>query len=113
MDETLRQQLEDVFGTGAQPSPGGTGAVLVRPSKLSMDLAQQVIREMPLDGLYRDLGAVAAMLVADELESRGLRPADYATLPELPQAVARRLGGYLLRSGEFSTAFVQNLMARG
>ena len=113
MDDRLRQQLEDVFGTGAQVAPGGTGAVLVRPSKLSMDLAGQVVREMPLDGLYRDLGVVAARLVANELESRGLRPADYANLQELPQVVARRIGGYLLRSGEFSTSFVQNLTARG
>jgi hypothetical protein len=113
MDKRLRQQLEDVFGTGAQPAPGGTGAVLIRPSKLSMDLADQVVREMPLDDLYRGLGAVAARLVADELEKRGLRPADFANLPDLPAVVAKRVGGYLLRSSEFSEAFIQNLTARG
>jgi hypothetical protein len=113
MNKRLRQQLEDVFGTGAQTAPGGTGAILIRPSKLSMDLAAQVVREMPMDGLFQDLGAAVARVLADELEKRGLRPADYANLPDLPQVAAKRVVGYLLRSEEFVGAFTRNLTSRG
>lgn len=94
-------------------APGGTGAVLIRPSKLSFEVAQQTVRAMPLDGLYRDVGASAARVLADELESRSLRPADYANLPDLPKAVAKRIVGYLLRSEEFARSFSEHLAARG
>ncbi len=94
-------------------APGGRGAVLIRPSKLSLDVAQQAVRGMPLDGLYRDIGAVAARVLADEMESRSLRPADYADIPELPKVVAKRIVGYLLRSEEFARSFSDHLTARG
>lgn len=108
-----RRLREDVFGSGMQTAPGGTGAVLTRPSTISLEIAKQSVQAMPLDALYRDFGAVAARVVADELESRALRAADYANLPELPGIVAKRVVGYLVRSEEFSRAFIQALSARG
>ena len=94
-------------------APGGTGAVLIRPSTLSLEVAKQAVRAMPLDGLYRDVGSVAARVLADELESKSLRPADYANLPDLPKAAAKRIVGYLLRSEEFARSFSEHLAARG
>jgi hypothetical protein len=113
MKSDLQHQLEDVFGGGGQVAPGGTGAVLTRPSALSMEVAAQAVKSMPLDQIYRDLGAIAARVVADELESRALRPADYASLPDLPGVVAKRITGYVLRSDEFSRSFLQHLSSRG
>jgi len=113
MNRALRQQLDEIFGASMNVAPGGTGAVLTRPSKLSLDVADQVVRRMPLDGLYRDVGAVAARVLADELEQASLRPADYADLPDLPKVVAKRIVGYLLRSEEFARSFSEYLAARG
>ena len=113
MDGELKRQLEEVFGGGMNVAPGGTGAVLIRPSKLSFDVAAQAVRAMPIDGLYRNIGAAAAQVLADELERRSLRPADYANLPDLPKVAARRILGYLLRSEEFARAFSEQLAARG
>jgi len=113
MDSALKEQLTEVFGGDMNVAPGGTGAVLTRPSKLSLEVAQQAVRSMPIDGLYRDVGAVAARVLADELESRSLRPADYANLPDLPKVVAKRIVGYLLRSEEFARSFSEHLAARG
>lgn len=113
MDSELERQLTEIFGGGMNVAPGGTGAVLTRPSKLSLDVAAQAVRAMPLDGVFRDLGAVAARVLADELESKALRPADYSNLPDLPKVVAKRLVGYLLRSEEFARSFAEHLAARG
>jgi hypothetical protein len=113
MDGKLKHELNEIFGGAMNVAPGGTGAVLIRPSKLSLDVAQQAVRGMPLDGLYRDIGAVAARVLADEMESRSLRPADYADIPELPKVVAKRIVGYLLRSEEFARSFSDHLTARG
>lgn len=113
MDDKLRRQLTEIFGGAMMAAPGGTGAVLTRPSKLSLEVAQQAVKAMPLDGVYRGIGAVAAQGLADELESRKLRPADYAELPDLPKVVAKRLVGYLLRSEEFAKSFSEHLAARG
>jgi len=113
MDDKLRQQLNEIFGGAMNVAPGGTGAVLTRPSKLSMDIAQQAVKEMPLDGIYRGLGSVAAEVLANELEMKALRPADYANLPDLPKVVAKRLVSYLLRSEKFARSFSESLAARG
>lgn len=94
-------------------APGGTGAILTRPSKLSLDVAAEAVKTMPLDAVYRDLGAITAQVLADELEGHSLRAADYANLPDLPKVVAKRVVGYLLRSEEFARAFSEQLAARG
>jgi hypothetical protein len=113
MDDQLERQLTEIFGGNMNVAPGGTGAVLTTPSELDLEIAGQSVKAMPLDGLYRDFGAVAARVVADELESRQLRAADYAALEELPRLVSKRIVGYLLRSDEFSRSFRRHLAARG
>lgn len=113
MINELKRRLEEIFGGNMNVAPGGTGAVLTRPSKLSLEVTQQVVRAMPLDGVYRDIGAVAARFVADELERNSLRAADYANLPDLPEVVAKRIVGHLLRSEEFARSFSEHLSARG
>lgn len=113
MRSDIKKQLEDVFGGGGQMAPGGTAAVLVTPSGISMELAAQAVRKMSMDRVFRDIGAIAAREVANELESQGLRPADYANLEDLPRVVGKRITSYLLRSEEFSRALLQALQARG
>lgn len=113
MDRDLKDQLTEIFGGNMNVAPGGTGAVLTTPSTLSMELAQQVLKAMPLDALYREMGSAAAQHLADELEAKGLRAADYAQLEDLPKVVAKRLVGYLLRSTEFARGFTETLKARG
>jgi len=113
MNDELKRQLTEIFGGNMNVAPGGTGAVLVRPSKLSLDVAQQSVKTMPLDNLYQGIGVLAANALADELERRSLRAADYANLPDLPKVVAKRLVGYLLRSEEFARSFSEQLAARG
>jgi formate-dependent phosphoribosylglycinamide formyltransferase (GAR transformylase) len=105
--------LEDVFGIAITSEPHGTGAVLTRPSKLSFEMVDKAVRSMPMDALYRDIGAIAGQVVADQLETQRLRPADYADAPKLPDIVSRRIVGYLLRSEEFSKALRRSLRSRG
>ena len=107
-----RHQLEDVFG-GGQVAPGGTGAILTQPSALSASLAEEVVKQMPLDAVYRDLGAVAARVVADEMDIKMLRPADFANLSDLPGVVAARIVEHLGKSEEFAASFRRHLKARG
>lgn len=113
MDRKLEQDLREVFGGGMNVAPGGTGAILTRPSKLSLDVAAEAVKTMPLDGVYRDLGTVVARALADELEGRSLRAADYADLPDLPKVAAKRVVSYLMRSDEFAQALKQGLSVRG
>lgn len=113
MATNLKDQLMEVFGGGGQVAPGGTAAILVRPSTIDMELAAQVVKRTSMDRVCRDLGAVAAREVADELQRQGLKPADFATLEDLPQVVAKRIAVRLLRSEEFSRSFLQHLGMRG
>jgi len=109
----VRNMLENVFGGGGTVAPSGTGAILTRPSKLSVDVVNEVVKAMPLDGLYKDLGVVAANVLADSLESRSLRPADYAALSDLSDVVAKRVVKHLVESEVFSRAFSDQMAARG
>ena len=84
MPKDLKTQLENVFGGGGQVAPGGTSAVLTRPSGIDMELATQVLRQVQLDVVQRDLGAIMAREVANELERHGLKPSDFAELPDFP-----------------------------
>jgi hypothetical protein len=113
MDDDLKKQLDEVFGGNMNVVPGGTGAVLTRPSYLDMEAVTQAVRVMPLDELYRGFGAVAGKVVADQLEEMNLRPADYANLSDLSRMVAKRVVSYLLRSEEFARALKESLARRG
>ena len=113
MAKNLKSQLAEVFGGGGQVAPGGTGAVLTQPSGIDMELASQVLRQVSLDAVNRDLGVIAAREVADELERQGLRAADFANLPDFPAVVARRIVARLSRSESFAEAFRQHLGMRG
>lgn len=113
MSKDIKSQLEDVFGGGGQVAPGGTGAVLTRPSGIDLEIATQVLRQVALDSIDRDLGAVAAREVANELERHGLKPADFAHLPDFPPIVAQRIVSRLVKSEEFARAFRKYLGMRG
>lgn len=113
MAKDLKAQLKEVFGGGGQVAPGGTGAVLTRPSGIDMELAAQVLRKVSLDSISRDLGAIAAREVANELDRHGLKPSDFADLPDFPLVVAKRIVARLTKSEEFAKSFRQYLGMRG
>jgi hypothetical protein len=106
-------KLHEVFGDPTNVTPSGTGAVLVQPSQLSLDLVSQVVKKMPLDQINLELGRLAAGHLADELELQGLKASDYADLPELAQVIAKRITGRLHNSNEFSRGVREGLKARG
>lgn len=109
----FKTQLEDVFGGGGQVAPGGTAAVLTSPSKIDRELVAQVVKQVPLDAICKDIGAVAAREIANALQQYGLRPADFTDQPDLPAMVAKRIVGRLIRSEEFSRSFTKYLSMRG
>lgn len=113
MVKDLKDQLEDVFGGGGQVAPGGTGAVLTKPSGIDMELATQLLKQMSLDAVFRDLGAVAAREVADEMDRHALKPSDFANLPDFPMVVAKRIVARLVGSEEFSRSLQKYLGMRG
>ena len=106
-------KLNEVFGGPTNVTPSGTGAVLVQPSQLSLDLVSQVVRQMPLDQVNLQLGKIAAIHLANELELQGLKASDYADLPELPSIIAKRILGRLYSSSEFTRGVREGLKARG
>ena len=111
--EVLRSQLAEVFGDPTNAAPAGTGAVLTSPSQLSFALVSQVVREMPMDSLFFQIGKLAARQLADQLERQGLKASDYAGVPELAQITAKRITSRLHASEQFAVGLVEGLMQRG
>jgi hypothetical protein len=104
-------KLNEVFRPQA---PVGTAKVLTSPSRLSNEAAEQACRTLDLDVVLRDLGAIAAREIATELESMGLRAADYSALEAIPKLMAKRLADAVKSNPEtFSKALVERLALRG
>lgn len=113
MDPDTRRRLLEVFGAPTNVAPGGTGAVLTRPSKLDMELASKVISVIPIDRILRDLGVVAARELADEFERRGLKPSDYRNLEGVSQKIATMIAKSVTKSEVFDRALREHLGMRG
>lgn len=104
-------KLHEVFGP---PRPVGTARVLTSPSRLSKETAEKLCQELSLDVVMRDLGAVAARVIADSLEELGLRAADYADLESIPKTLAKRIADEVQKNPEsFNKALVDQLALRG
>ena len=67
------------------------GRVMIMPSRMTTDQAETLVSKMSLAPVMRDVASVAAREVTNVLLLHGLRPADYADLPELPTMVAKKL----------------------
>lgn len=110
--QDITRKLTEIFApVGA--GPAGTGTVLTSPSSIDADIAKMVAKELDLDQVLNDIGVVAARQLADELEKRTLRPADYADIDELAATLARRLARNLEGSEVFARALKKHLNLRG
>ena len=108
MDEKTRSILKDVFGEAT------TQQVLTTPTEMDGKRAEVLIEAMPIDLLLRDLGIVAARQVAEVISMAGLRPADFAGIPDIPQAlVAKLVEALVMGDDRFFGAFAAQLAARG
>lgn len=106
-------QLRKVFPPVVE---GSTNAaqLAVLPSQVTMQLAAQAIESLDLTVVLRDIGTIVAREIADTLETMSLRPADYVTLPDLPQMVAAMVAGELAAAPpEFANALIEQLKLRG
>lgn len=91
-----------------------TGKVLVMPSGVTRDLAAQAIADIDTSPIMRDIGVIVARQIATELQQMALRPADYASLPDLPQMVAARLGAELATAPDvFVASLLEQLRLKG
>jgi hypothetical protein len=84
--ETITE-LKKFFGE-AQTT---TAHVLTLPSNISRDQAYELVKDVPLEPVLRDLAVCMARAISSELLAMALRPADYADLPDLPLMVIERL----------------------
>ena len=91
-----------------------TSRVMITPSSATVAIAQRVVEDLPLGEVMRDLGVICARVLAGELESRALRPADYADLEELPNELCEMLAKTIAQVPEdFVVSLVEHLKMRG
>ena len=108
--DDLRKILQEPLGEAYV----STGRVLTLPSGVTTEVAAQTIASMDLTQILKDIGSVAAMQIAQDLEAMALRPADYALLPNLAEMVAQRIAKELAKvPTEFTSALVERMKLRG
>lgn len=91
-----------------------TAAVMIAPNKITKDVVAKIVKEFALDYVMRDFGTIAARELANQIETRGLRPADYADLADLAETMSERLMQELGKDPEaFNNAFISQLRIRG
>jgi hypothetical protein len=104
--ETI-EELKTILATKQEATMTTTGQVLITPSSINKMLARNIAKELPLVPVFKDLGAVVARVLGDELLARGMRPADYADLDEMPEMLAQMVAQELSRIPE---EFISSLM---
>jgi hypothetical protein len=108
------EYLRAVFPAPKEENLTATAQVMNLPSGVTRELASQAIDQIDLDLILRDLGALVAREIANELDAMALRPADYAHLPDLPQLMARKVAKALSAVPEvFAAALIEQLKLRG
>ena len=108
------KELRKLLGVDEQFISAGT--VFVAPSTVTRAVAANVVKSLPLDPVLSDLGVVMARVLGDALLAKGLRPADYAELPELADGLAAALVTRLQESPppeKFSASLVSQLRMKG
>ena len=109
---TLEQHLHEIFAPN-KSGLGGTAVILTSPSSIDARIAQAVADDVDMDQLAAAAGVVAARVLADALEQRALRPADYTDMPEVCKTMSDRLVKLLSDSEAFQKAFYNALRMRG
>jgi hypothetical protein len=105
----LKEELADLF-----EGPVGSGEVMIQPSSMDQQGAMDVAEGAKLGEVMAEMGRLAAQAVVRDMETDGLRPADFAFAPEIPKVLRERIA-HLLREGskEFDEAFLASLGAHG
>ena len=107
------EELKVIFGP-VEEGYTTTAQVLNLPATATKDLASQSIEQLDLDPIMRDIGAIAAREIANELQAMALRPADYVDLPDMPKIVASRIAGELVAAPPlFVQSLIEQLKLRG
>lgn len=110
----VREELAAILGTPTNEGYTTTSKVLTLPSGVTKELATQAIEQLDLTQVLKDIGAIVAREIANELEAMNLRPADYVALPDMPQMVASMVAGELASAPEeFVQALIEQLKLRG
>jgi len=105
----LREEM-----AGLLEGPIGSGTVMLNPSAMAQKSALSAAEGAKLGEVMAEMGRIAAQAVVNDMETDGLRPADFAFAPEIPKVVRERIA-HLLREGseEFDEAFLASLGAHG
>lgn len=112
MSGSAVRDLEAVFGVSEVKT--SAAKVMTSPSSISKELVTKIMKEFPLDVVFRDLGVACARELANFIEAHALRPADYAELPELGEMLSERLMQELGKDPQaFTTALLDHLRLRG
>jgi hypothetical protein len=107
-DITALDEFVQVFG-----EDHGTAQVLTTPSQNDGRLAMAALEDTPVHPIVRDLAIVCAREVGNVLEQSGLRPADYAEVPDLPQVVLKLVKNAMGKGDLFEMKFREYLRMRG
>ena len=99
---------------GLNEGPVSTGVVLTTPGSITRAQAVTLAKDCRIDPLLRDLGALAAAEMANEMSAANLRPADFADHEEIGMILRDRLIKQLLdKPDSFYRALGEHLRARG
>lgn len=110
----VREELARAFGLVLKEGPVSTGVVLTTPSTVQKELAIHAAKECAFRNVQRDLGAVVAREIANEMQAANLRPADYADIVEISTIAQERLVAQLLKDPtEFVRSVAEHLRMRG
>lgn len=82
--------LRKGFTVNEAVSPVGTGAVLTSPAVLSKDMSSQLADQLPLDQVMNVIATTLAREMGAFMITKAMRPADYATLSDIPDSLIER-----------------------
>ena len=91
-----------------------TGMVMTLPSGITKEMAREMVEAIPMDEIIFVLAAQAARNLGTQLLNRGLRPADYTTLHDIPDVMAERIIDALAKKPQkFFDTFAEHLKMQG
>lgn len=91
-----------------------TAAVLSLPSSLTRDMAKEAADKVDMGAVVKEAAVMISSRVADAMLQAALRPADYADLRDISDALVEKLIERLAeKPEEFFNAFSQQLKALG
>lgn len=111
---TAISELRKAMGLKPKLQEVSTGMAMTNPTSISLEIAAAAIQEVDINPMIRDLGAIVGRELADELERLGMRPADYAGLPNNAEVMALKIASALVQMPDaFANALAETLRGRG